>query len=80
MSVHVLINVVTFVVSHPLRGGNKTSQDWSLLLYTAHFPSNDYVFQDDNWPGLLKKFMEQENIPKKEWPAQSPDLNVIENR
>lgn len=36
MSVHVLINVVTFVVSHPLRGGNKTTQVWSLLLHSIN--------------------------------------------
>lgn len=49
----------------------------------AHFPSNDYLFQDENAPvhraRSVKEFMEQENIPTMEWPAQSPDLNIIEN-
>jgi hypothetical protein len=49
----------------------------------AHFPSNEYVFQDDNAPvhraRSVKEFMERENIPTMEWPAQSPDFNIIEN-
>lgn len=47
----------------------------------AHFPSNDYLSQDDNAPvhraRSVIEFMEQENIPTIQY--QSPDLNIIEN-
>lgn len=39
-------------------------------VFAAHFPSNDYLFQDDNAPvqraRSVKEFMEQENIPTME--------------
>lgn len=40
-------------------------------VFVAYFPSNDYIFQDDNAPVLrsVKKYMEQENIPTIEWSA-----------
>lgn len=52
------------------------------LNVAAYFPSNDYLFQDDNAPiyraRSVTEFMEQENVLTMEWPAQSPDLNIIE--
>lgn len=42
-----------------------------------------YVFQQDNDPKhtsrLVKSFLSESNVSVMEWPAQSPDLNPIEN-
>uniref|UniRef100_A0AAQ5XGI7 Tc1-like transposase DDE domain-containing protein n=1 Tax=Amphiprion ocellaris TaxID=80972 RepID=A0AAQ5XGI7_AMPOC len=48
------------------------------------FPaSNDWIFQQDNTPchtaRSIKAWMENQNIQTMSWPAQSPDLNPIEN-
>lgn len=48
------------------------------------FPaSNDWIFQQDNAPchtaRSVKAWMENQNIRTMPWPAQSPDLNPIEN-
>jgi len=41
------------------------------------------VFQGDNAPvhgaRLVKEYMEETDLYGMEWPAQSPDLNIIEN-
>jgi hypothetical protein len=43
----------------------------------------DYIFQEDNAPihtaRIAKKWKEDNNITSLPWPAQSPDLNPIEN-
>lgn len=48
-----------------------------------HFPANSYVFQDDNAPvhraGVVKEYKHAKNIRDMIWPAQSPDINIIEN-
>ena len=36
------------------------------------------VFRQDNAPSV-KTFLSEENVTVKEWPAQSPDMNPIEN-
>ena len=54
---------------------------WPVI--AQHFPHNNYVFQDDNAPvhraGALKTYCQNNNINTTEWPAQSPDINIIEN-
>lgn len=54
---------------------------WPVL--ARHFPNDDYIFMDDNAPvhraRNVKTFKENNNIHDTEWPAQSPDLNLIEN-
>jgi transposase len=44
---------------------------------------NDHIFQEDNAPihtaRIAKKWKENNNITSLPWPAQSPDLNPIEN-
>ncbi|GFV88788.1 transposable element Tc3 transposase [Trichonephila clavipes] len=43
----------------------------------------DFIFMDDNAPShqavLIDDFLETENIPRMSWPANSADLNPIEN-
>lgn len=47
------------------------------------FPNGDYIFQQDNDPKhtaiINKDYVKNKNIPTMRWPAQSPDLNPIEN-
>ena len=44
---------------------------------------NPWFFQDDNVPchraNLVKKWYEENGVIRMDWPAQSPDLNPIEN-
>ena len=47
------------------------------------FPTNDTVFQDDSSPihtarSVQSWFKEHEDALHLPWPAQSPDLNIIE--
>lgn len=50
----------------------------------THFPDGDGIFQDDNAPihtaKIIRSWFEEHkgNFSHLEWPAQSPDLNIIE--
>ncbi|CAG2224309.1 unnamed protein product [Mytilus edulis] len=54
---------------------------WPVI--ARHFPADNYIYQDDNAPvhraKIVKDYMEQNQLHGMEWPAQSPDLNIIEN-
>ena len=54
---------------------------WPVI--ARHFPDNDYLFQDDNAPvhrsRVTQQYMANNHIKNMSWPAQSPDLNIIEN-
>ena len=47
------------------------------------FSDNQWIFQDDNAPchraKKVQKWYESHQVERMEWPAQSPDLNPIEN-
>ena len=54
---------------------------WPVI--ARHFPDENYTFMDDNAPvhraHVVREYMENNNIHHTEWPAQSPDINPIEN-
>ena len=54
---------------------------WPVI--ARHFPDDNYIYQDDNAPvhraRIVKEYFEQNQMHGMEWPAQSPDLNIIEN-
>lgn len=54
---------------------------WPVL--ARHFADKPYRFQDDNAPvhraRIIEEFKRENDIHGMTWPAQSPDLNIIEN-
>ena len=54
---------------------------WPVLV--RHFPDGNYIFQDDNAPvhrsHSTREFIHRNGIKTMSWPAQSPDINIIEN-
>lgn len=57
--------------------------DEVLLTYLDDKNMNNAIFQQDNAPIHVSKYMEKwfsdKNLEKLDWPAKSPDLNPIEN-
>ena len=55
--------------------------NWPVIV--RHFPDDQYFFQDDNAPvhrsRVLQEYRATYNLKSISWPAQSPDLNIIEN-
>ena len=53
------------------------------LVIARHFPDDNYTFMDDNAPihraRTVHQHMGNNNIYHTEWPAQSLDINPIEN-
>jgi transposase len=53
---------------------------WPVI--ARHFTDSDYIFMDDNAPVhrvRIVNYVTENNITTTEMPAQSPDLNIIEN-
>jgi len=54
---------------------------WAVVM--KHFANKLYLFQDDNAPchasHATKPWKDRNQIPCLPWPAQSPDINIIEN-
>ena len=54
---------------------------WPVI--ARHFPYEHYMFQDDNVPihraRDVENYKARNHINSISWPAQSPDLNIIEN-
>ena len=48
-----------------------------------HFEGKEYLFMDNNAPvqraHTVENSKDQNEVTSMEWPAQSPDLNIIEN-
>jgi hypothetical protein len=65
-------------------------EQYQTILENEMLPSADLLFGRENWhfqqdndpkhtAKVIKEWFNQYEIPKMEWPAQSPDLNPIEN-
>ena len=53
---------------------------WQVVVW--YFEGKEYFFMDDNAPvhraHTVENYKDQNEVTSMEWPAQSPDLNVIE--
>ena len=51
--------------------------------YAVHIAGSNFIFQQDNaavhTAKIVKDYFSSKNIPLLDWPAYSPDLNIIEN-
>lgn len=56
-------------------------QLWPVVV--RHFPEDNYLYHDDNAPvhraRIVQDYKRENNIHSMVWPAQSPDLTIIEN-
>ena len=54
---------------------------WSVL--ARHFPAENYIIKQDNTPEHTARstqgYLHRNDVTCMSWPAQSPDLNIIEN-
>ena len=54
---------------------------WTVVVW--YFEGKEYLFMDDNAPvhraHTVENYKDQKEVTSMEWPAQSPDLNIIEN-
>ena len=54
---------------------------WPVI--AQHFPNKNFLFQDDNAHKHrvrdVENYKARNNVHSISWPAQSPDLNIIEN-
>ena len=54
---------------------------WTVVVW--YFEGKEYLFMDDNAPvhraHTVENYKDQNEVTSMEWPAQSPDLNIIEN-
>ena len=54
---------------------------WPVVVW--YFEGKEYLFMDDNAPvhraHTVDNYKDQNEVTSMEWPAQSPDLNIIEN-
>ena len=54
---------------------------WPVI--ARHFPAENYIFQQDNAPvhtaRSTQEYLHRNDVTCMSWPAQSPDLNIIEN-
>ena len=76
------------ILLEPLKG-RQNSESYKQLLDEKALPrirremENDFVIQQDNCSihvsKLMKEWMAKVNMTTLEWPARSPDLNLIEN-
>ena len=77
------------LISYKIVGDHFKSGNYIDLLKKSAVPimklnlAEDFHFQQDNSPvhtaALTKKFMKEANINVIEWPAKSPDLNIVED-
>jgi len=55
----------------------------NLLIFATRNAVEDYIFQQDNCPAhksqAVSQWITDNNINKMQWPAYSPDINIIEN-
>lgn len=73
------------LVTYSIFTGNLNAERYIDILFEKflYVYSSEYVYQQDNSPihtaKITQKFMKNHNIKTIKWPANSPDLNPIEN-
>ena len=77
------------LISHKIIYGSFKAADYITLLKTLAISisklnyGDDFFFQEDNAPvhkaGIVKTFYKLSGIKVLEWPAKSPDINIVED-